>query len=345
MLRGSNCKKDTPPRDKAGVWYGRFLFILFALFWGVIAQAQENKMTKQQILKQPATIPARVAAGKISLEQIPDPHWQVDGCLACHRKKPDKKGLHLRNENIDHTCNNCHSVLSDHSYIHPSDIKPSNKILKRMNKDFRKTIDRSKGKLSCITCHNLPKQCLPEHRKEKGLNPKFFRDGPYRKRIEICFQCHDKNAYKRLNPHDQIDAKGRIRKGRCGVCHKTLDGLTEALTIDDVDFNITDNLAKMCTGCHPWKPHPGGLSGPKRESLDKAKHLQIPPRDIKMYYDKQQKNGDVLLPLEPGTGKIFCGTCHNPHEKGIIKNPAAAKGADAKNRLRTGNICGQCHDI
>ena len=65
---------------------------------------------------------------------------------------------------------------------------------------------------------------------------------------------------------------------------------------------------------------------------------------MKEYYDEQQQDSDVLLPLEPGTGKVFCGTCHNPHEAGVVKNAAATKGAGSKQRLRMVDICEQCHD-
>ena len=57
-----------------------------------------------------------------------------------------------------------------------------------------------------------------------------------------------------------------------------------------------------------------------------------------------EKKNNIVLPLEPGSGKVFCGTCHNPHEKGVIKLKAAAKGADANKRLRMQKICKNCHD-
>ena len=89
----------------------------------------------------------------------------------------------------------------------------------------------------------------------------------------------------------------------------------------------------MCTGCHPGKRHPGG-----------GNHLVKPPVEILEYKLKMEKKNNVVFPLEPGTGKVFCGTCHNPHEKGIIKEKAAAKGAGSKKRLRMQQLCGNCHD-
>ena len=52
------------------------------------------------------------------------------------------------------------------------------------------------------------------------------------------------------------------------------------------------------------------------------------------------------MPLEPGTGKIFCATCHNPHERGIQFIAEADRGADNTQRLRAGReggICLMCH--
>ena len=39
-----------------------------------------------------------------------------------------------------------------------------------------------------------------------------------------------------------------------------------------------------------------------------------------------------------------CATCHNPHERGVIRVAAAAKGADEQKRLRGRKLCLLCHD-
>jgi formate-dependent nitrite reductase cytochrome c552 subunit len=52
----------------------------------------------------------------------------------------------------------------------------------------------------------------------------------------------------------------------------------------------------------------------------------------------------VSLPLE-GENVITCVTCHNPHERGLLKGPAGV-GADEENRLRMATfneICSPCH--
>ncbi len=277
-----------------------------------------------------------------------DPHWQKDGCLACHKEKPKKNNLKRNNlklhtTDINKLCNECHSIISEHKYIHPFGMIPPKRIKKNMPASFSKALKRGGGKLTCITCHDLPMTCLPEGKSKKGLNPLFFRGGPYRKRTELCYRCHDKSKYKRLNPHDQITKNGKLKAKLCTLCHRSTEKLKTAKNINEVNFNHQGNLSAMCTGCHPVKPHPGGsfsFSGLKKGSA----HLVKPPKDILERKLIMEKKNNIILPLEPGSGKVFCGTCHNPHEKGVIKEKAAAKGADEKKRLRMQYICINCHD-
>lgn len=277
------------------------------------------------------------------LKQFQNPHWQADGCAACHNGKPTRKNLRLHTTDINALCNSCHESVSQHSYIHPFGMKPSKKLMRNMPASFLQAVKKGKGKLVCTTCHDLPLTCLDKNKSKQGLNPLFFREGPYKTRTQLCYRCHDKTKYQRLNPHDQISEAGRLNEKLCTVCHKSVDKLKNAKSIDDVDFNHEGDLSSMCAGCHPVKPHPGGSFAffSDKKGPD---HLVVPSeRIMKQKIIMEQKN-NIVLPLEPVTGKIFCGTCHNPHEKGVIKIEAAAKGADAKKRLRMQKICRNCHD-
>ena len=53
-------------------------------------------------------------------------------------------------------------------------------------------------------------------------------------------------------------------------------------------------------------------------------------------YEEQRM---VRLPLDDGN--VTCVTCHNPHERGLLKG-AAGVGADEENRLRLTTINEQC---
>lgn len=281
-------------------------------------------------------------------KRFQNPHWQESACLACHKEKPKKNNLKrsnlkLHTTDINKLCNSCHDVISKHNYIHPFGMTPSKKIKNNMPSSFSKAVKRGGGKLTCITCHDLPITCLPEGKSKQGLNPLFFREGPYNTRTELCYRCHDKSKYKRLNPHDQISESGVLNEKKCTVCHVSIDKLKTAKSINEVDFNYEGNLSAMCAGCHPVKRHPGGAFSffSDKKGPD---HLVKPPKDILEHKLKMEKKNNIVFPLEPGTGKVFCGTCHNPHEKGVIKVKAAAKGADADKRLRMQKICRNCHN-
>ena len=297
-----------------------------------------------QLLANPDKIPRLIEKGLVTKEQIPNPHWKENACTACHKKKAGASRRNLRHKSFDKVCNTCHESLSNHKYIHVSNIKVPKDMQARMPKDFRQSLLRAGNKMTCITCHDLPKTCVNTKVNEKTTNPMFFRQGPYGSRSGICYKCHDAEKYKRINAHDQLNDKGELQKKKCLICHTTNKDLEKAENIDEVEFNLKDNLSRLCWGCHKWEPHPGGSFTFFSGKGGTPNHLVKPsPYVLQRMKEKQQEN-DVVFPLEPGTGKVFCGTCHNPHEKGIIKNKQAAKGADSNKRLRMQEICKNCHD-
>ncbi len=326
-----------------------FVFVL-ALLAGLVntVSAVQNEKgasaLRQQLLANPEKIPLLLEKGKLTHGQIPNPHWESDACTACHKKKSGAGYRNLRHKSPDRVCNTCHESLSEHSVIHVSDIKVPKDMSERMPKSFRDSVARGGNKMTCISCHDLPIACKKNRRKEKGMNPMFFRGGPYELRTDLCYRCHDEKKYQRVNAHDQINDKGVLQKKKCLICHTTSEDLLKAKSIDEVEFNLKGNLSRLCWGCHNWSPHPGGLiaffTGRGEESI----HLVKPPESILERMLEKQKEHDIIFPLEPGTGKIFCATCHNPHERGVIKVKKAAKGADKENRLRMQDICQNCHE-
>jgi len=319
----------------------------FCLFFVVVAFVSGNAIaqtSKQKKIININEIPGLIATTDLSRDNIPSPHWQDNSCSVCHQSQRGANKNNLRKKNVNDVCLSCHDAEYDHHYIHPIDIKPSTKMLKRMDKDYKKSLRQSSGKISCSTCHDISIQCEASRSHQKLTNTKFFRSGPFKSRSQPCYFCHDKKQYDRLNPHQQLDANGKIKKQTCSVCHAgSVDKLQRAKSINDVEFHApADNLVSMCWGCHVWTPHPGGQfsffkdkSGPN--------HLIKPSALILRSLQTSEKTKKIVFPLEPETGNIFCGTCHNPHQRGVIKNKAAAKGADSKRRLRTQNICKNCH--
>ena len=324
-----------------------FLKKMSLLLWGIfllpaIAQSSESS----QVLfdwKESNKIPQMLQQGLLTVDKIPNPHWQENACQACHTENKNITSKKTAIKMDVAICQNCHDARYDHSYIHPVNITPDKAMMKKMNPDFKASLKKSNGQVSCFTCHELKLQCLPKYKQKKITNPKFFRGYPFESRSKQCYFCHDAAEYQALNPHEQIDDKGNIKDNTCRICHSgSINLLKEQNSTDSVKFHVKENLSSICWGCHRWIPHPGGsftfFAGNKGPD-----HLQKPSPHILERLKQQSEKHNILFPLAPTTGEVHCATCHNPHEKGVIKNAAAAKGSDSKNRLRAENICIFCH--
>lgn len=263
-----------------------------------------------------------------------DPHWRKGYCFACHSKNAKKyPSSFKRKGDIEKVCGNCHDAISGDMLIHATGMVPSRQIKSRMPKSFKLSSD---GKIGCLTCHELKYQCLEKEYKRKNADSRFFRGGPYKSRTDLCYKCHKKKNYGRLNPHDQINDEGELKVDVCPYCHAQLPDPRVDKGIGAVKF-VVDDLKELCQRCHRDRPHPGGFA--------KFDHLVTPSPKIKFFMRHSEEKNNVALPLEPGTGKIFCATCHNPHERGVLRG-RYDKGADDPQRLRLGagfEICSACH--
>jgi len=333
------------------VQYAIFLQLLALLFiWHINSVQAATPVNSAQLLKkipdsfsQVETFPRRLSSGELKQQDIPNPHWKKNSCVACHKSNRGS-ARNLRHTAVEKICNNCHGAEFDHSYIHPSDVKVDKKMRSRMSKGMQASLLKNRNKINCNTCHDLTLQCNPDTKKQRLINPEFFRSGPFKSRSQLCFMCHDDDQYSRLNPHDQIDDRGKLKKQTCVICHADSIGkLRKIKNIEQLEFNTKDSLSTMCWGCHPWTPHPGGQFSFFRQESG-PNHLVKPSARVKNRLREMTEKNHLSFPLEPGSGKIFCGTCHNPHEKDVIKNLPAASGADSPRRLRTQKICEYCHD-
>lgn len=311
----------------------------------IVEAAEEMQKTtlpdEKRLFTQVQEIPEMLENQQLTARQIPNPHWRADGCPACHAASATKTLPRLRDKDIDRLCNVCHDALSSHSYIHPVAMPLPGEMARRAPQSFQDSIKRAGGKVTCITCHDLPAQCLPRRAQERKINPFFFRDGPYRDRTELCYRCHDDKAYARLNPHDQIGEQGRRRDERCLVCHEHVPTIAPGKPAE-VDFSAQGDLTVLCTGCHSWVPHPGG-SFVFWGKAEPPNHLVVPSPDVARRMKQQSRALGITLPLDPNTGKLYCGTCHNVHARGVLQG-AAAHGAESKSRLRTPEMCEVCHE-
>lgn len=269
-----------------------------------------------------------------------NPHWNDTMCAACHLKRPaSSKELYFKFDNdFIKLCNICHDAISSQSLIHSVGMVPSPKIKAKIPKDFALS---SSGEVVCITCHELKYQCLKQEFQRKALNPLFFRHGPYTTRTGLCYKCHDPSEYERLNPHDMINDEGEIAMDRCLYCHSEIPDTKTAEDISKVKFVLEADLKGLCQRCHRDRPHPGGSLA--RSNFD---HIVKPSKKTVEWKVKSEKKRNVILPLEPGSGKVFCCTCHNPHERGVVLNVRGGKGSDSKKRLRLAeefDLCDACH--
>ncbi len=290
---------------------------------------------------------------KVEAKEIPNPHWKEGMCGECHEGTPEKgKPLTFRyGGDFITLCNRCHGLISSHEYIHATGMVPSEEKLRHMPEDFKEALHKDReGRLTCIVCHNLVYQCLKEEFWREKANPLFLRDGPYAYRATICYKCHEAKKYARLNPHDQINDEGEILTSRCSVCHIGTPDVKKVRSIKEVRFKVEKDLSRLCRSCHNDIPrHPGvfiGLVIPGKKLEPSFTHLRVPPEKVLKRLEKMTAEKGIIMPLEPGTGKIFCSTCHNPHERGIQRLTRADRGADNEQRLRTmrkSDLCLMCH--
>lgn len=298
------------------------------------------KMSYKQLATQAEMIPVMIKDKVLERSHIPDPHWHKDACLACHSSETEA-GVSVLKADGDHTCYYCHSK-EEHTVIHPVNLTVGKKMFSSMGADFRRHLSTGK-KAGCLTCHNVLIQCKKKPGLGRMSNKLFLRGGYYSSRAGICYQCHDKKAYTKLNPHDQISDAGVLEKDKCLICHLDVPQQHAGAPSTNTRMRSDLNRAEICLNCHIWQPHPGGnmsmFSGGKPPN-----HLVVPNNAIRTRLSMMTKKSDLEMPLEPGTGRVYCATCHNPHERGVIRKASLAKGADEKKRLRSKRLCINCHE-
>ncbi|MHB8834874.1 MAG: hypothetical protein ACYC9Y_04105 [Candidatus Methylomirabilia bacterium] len=244
-----------------------------------------------------------------------NPHGGKIFCLACHPDTPQPgapAALRFRGESL-RLCQRCHPGVEHH----PLGVKSTPATWKM---DFSHTPLENDG-VVCISCHK-PLECLGEAGRE---NPRFLRGGPYNSVEEFCGRCHEGKNFSTLNPHDQINESGEIYEKKCLYCHVVVPNLSAG----GEGLRYTDTLTALCFSCHQTGPHPSGI--------DHQKELPQAMRDNLLEYEERRK---VRLPLEEDD-RVTCVTCHNPHERGLLKG-AAGIGADEVKRLRLTTFNEQC---
>ncbi len=263
-------------------------------------------------------------------EEMVNPHWTGKDCIECHvEESPRGKNAPLKfgGDSVK-LCNRCHETEFARTDIHPVGVDLLDAMKKNMPEDF----PLEKGKVACLTCHD-PFPPMKEDFARQKVDPKFLRGGPYELLVTFCFFCHRQEEYKKTNPHKQLDEQGRIDKDRCLFCHASLPDPAKAKAIGEVTFK--SELALYCVSCHPEQ---------KTGHPSRADHLLTLPGFLQKSLPAQLEKLQIELPLDGD--RIFCGTCHNPHEKGVIQRKEAQAGAGEPNFLRLNGgyaLCVTCH--
>ena len=258
-----------------------------------------------------------------------NPHWKGTFCLACHDKVPQKgeKPTFLFNGDIIQVCNRCHLTEEATADIHPVGMVVEKSDTISVPKEF----PLENGVLTCNSCHDLRTQ-TSINEKARRINPKFLRGGPYESRNDICFKCHTQESYEQQSPHEQLDKDGKIIEAKCLFCHSSRPDV-KIIGIRPKMFK--GDVSTFCYGCHAGKEerHPVNVThqgrNPSKARLDCIK--------------KTEEEQHMKFPLYEGT--LFCGTCHNPHQRGVLEGAAQA-GAGKTNKLRMPGgyeMCVVCH--
>ncbi|MBA4366856.1 MAG: hypothetical protein C0403_04380 [Desulfobacterium sp.] len=250
-------------------------------------------------------------------------HYSGRYCLECHENPPTDGHSNLRFEGSFKGLCRCHQDAPG-EYPHPVEIPLSKEKKERIPAGF----PLWKGKIDCITCHDIKKQCSPNEFKENTL-----RGAPYPRRTDFCYQCHDRQQYVMLDPHKQIDGNGSIDVNKCLYCHVEKPDVQHS-TFKDV--KLIGNLEVLCQRCH-------SISGNHSGNYN---HMIKPSTKGLLRMKRMRKKYNIILPLNED-GQMTCITCHNPHEKGIIpEGRPGAKGADSHYRHRLPDkLCVECHEM
>jgi hypothetical protein len=260
-----------------------------------------------------------------------DPHWNGNGCVACHiEAAPTKGAVNLRAVDAEALCETCHSSRGNalpcrHSSGIPAGGLAIAESLQSSLKD---------GIVVCTTCHDIVHQCERPKQYYSLQNRGFLRDRTSHVAADYCYKCHEESDYSALNPH--TDSAGL--RATCLLCHESPpeDNTIEAA---ELVFNFKNNMNDMCLGCHDVRPHPRKVVTYSRQDKDEWVHLVAPSQDVIENMRRAEQANGIDLPLSPTHGEIYCGTCHDPHE--YSGSPDADQ---VEHRLRVNEICQACHE-
>ncbi len=297
------------------------------------------------------------------LKRVPDPelegkinpHWTGKHCTECHEDKP-KAGRPVTfkfNGDFIKQCNRCHDTAVAKASEHLVGVAvPENKYFKKPSADFL----LQDGKLTCVTCHD-PRVQEKDDLSEKEKNPMFLRRYDFKTQLTfewnksetadvrysqnryiLCFECHKKGQLLQWSPHkNQLNERGEINEELCLFCHLEVPDVN---AVDKSEWKLRRKSQHQCLNCHMGKTrfHP----------IRVTHYGNLPPANIINQIEYSKRRVGVIIPLgidAQGAKRVVCNSCHNPHQRGVLKNSLSQKGADGVKRLRLDGftMCLACH--
>jgi mono/diheme cytochrome c family protein len=244
------------------------------------------------------------------------PHGSSISCIACHKERPEpKKKITFISYNKEDICRKCHKADIEGHHVTEVSSSKNSYIM-----DFL-DVPLYDDKVFCPTCHD--EVC---YKKTDPQNKKFLIYGPYKNKEEFCNICHKREISDSENPHKQIDKEGNIEKKQCAICHEKLPKQ------GDKDIVLVSSALALCSKCHKIFDHPDTNHLVEMQGT-KLKNLRN--------YEEVYK---ITFPLDDD-GEVTCVTCHNPHDKGVLKGLAGV-GAGEYMSLRGVSFeeaCTPCH--
>lgn len=232
-------------------------------------------------------------------------------CKSCHFENApenitrEKHAFRFQND-ITVLCISCHSSARNH---HPVGTFLSEEMIDR-KKNGNIPLD-SEGRTTCATCHSNNCDTNNPHMSLRHYDTK-------RMEILLCWFCHDKEKFTKINPHKKVI---KDSDDSCKFCHDRppIKGMEKSK-----DLYFVSRISMMCTRCHT-----------DISDLDRSHVLKTPPDKMIENIALFAEENDSGLPLNK-EGRITCTTCHNAHFDADKKKKVI--------RLRVKHICPICHN-